>query len=267
GHDPEVLKFTEVTPGLIEGFQDWMQDEKGNKGATIRKNRSDVRRILKLAEKHKLIFDDPFEGVKPPKKEKPKPKVKLTYQQIQAIQKLSLKEGSYEYHAQNAFILAFYLNGLRFGDVAKMKWDQINNGRLEYRMSKSVKPVYIKIPEAAQQFLSRYRDKGGVYVFPFLEGLPKQDKDTIETRISGELAKVNEAIKEVAKQAGIKESVADQVSTHVARHSLAMYLVNEEYSIYDVSKALRHSSVTTTENYLDRLGLQAKDQTVESPFS
>src|SRR5699024_1646967 len=38
GDPTDVLKFTKVTAVLISGFIEWMEDVKGNKGSTIRKN-------------------------------------------------------------------------------------------------------------------------------------------------------------------------------------------------------------------------------------
>ncbi|WP_445666770.1 tyrosine-type recombinase/integrase [Fodinibius sp. AD559] len=269
----ENLLFTEINSDFLSRFQDWMQQEKGNKGTTIRKNMSDMRRILERARDANLLFNDPFDGVKPVKRGDPAPKVKLTHKQIQAMANLSLPEGSNEWNARNVFVLAFYLNGVRFGDMAKLTWGQINNGRLSYRMSKTGSVMYFPIPEPGKKILDKYRDSDktdDAYVFPFLDGLSKQerkDKTLVENNVSSSLVLVNKAIKEVGKQADIKESIADQISTHVARHSFAQYLVNKGVSIYEISRQLRHSKVSTTENYLDRLGLQAKDQTMDNPFN
>jgi site-specific recombinase XerD len=270
-HDTDALKFTEVTPGLIEGLQDWMQHEKGNKGSTIRKNMSDVRRILERAEKQNLIFNDPFEDVEPVNQSDPAPKVKLTYKQIKKLRNVSLPTGSMDDHVRNTFILQFYLYGTRAGDMIKMRWDRISGGRISYRMSKTKSVSYFKIPAPAMDILSQYRSEpaaNGV-MLPFLADLtPRElnDKQVVENAVSSALTVVNGKIKEVAKQAGINEEMADNISSHVARHSLATYLVNKEFSIYDISKRLRHKSVTTTEHYLNRLGLQAKDQAIETTF-
>jgi site-specific recombinase XerD len=263
------LLFTEVNSDFLTRFQEWMKNKKGNKGSTIRKNMSDMGRIIDRAIDSKLIFSDPFDGVKPVKKKAPAPKVKLTHEEIKAMEKLDLPKGSDAFHARNVFVLAFYFNGVRFGDMAKMKWERLKDGRLSYRMSKTGNVVYFPIPEPAEEILDYYRTEkqnDGDYVFPFLEGLNTTDKTTIENKVSSNLTIVNEEIKEVGKKAGIKEEVADQISTHVARHSFAQYLVNKGVSIYDINRQLRHSKISTTENYLDRLGLQAKDQTMENAF-
>lgn len=272
GHDREVLKFTEITPGLIEGFQDWMHDEKGNKGSTIRKNMSDVRRILKRAGKQNLIFNDPFEDVDPIKVDDPEPKMKLSYNEIKKLRDADLTESSTWDHVRDAFVLQFYLYGMRAGDMLKLKWDRIMDGRISYRMSKNKPANYFTIPAPAMKILDKYRsdDKGPKdVILPFLEHLtPKEWDNTtkVENAVSSALAIINEEIKEAAKAAGIDEDRADRISSHVARHSLAFYLVDEGYSIYEISKRLRHKSITTTERYLDRLGLQAKDQAIETEF-
>jgi len=271
-HGSKDLLFTEINSDFLSRLQAWMQDERDNKGSTIRKNMSDIRRILDRAKEANLIFYDPFKDVKPVKKGEPEPKVKLTHEQIKAIADLSLPKDSIEWNARNVFVLAFYLNGVRFGDMAKLTWSQIDNGRLSYRMSKTGSVMYFPIPKPGKKILNKYRDPEKTdndYVLPFLDGLSKEerkDKTTVENKVSSSLVLVNKAIKEVGKHAGIKESIADQITTHVARHSFAQYLINKGVSIYEISRQLRHSKVSTTENYLDRLGLQAKDQTMDNPF-
>lgn len=263
------LLFTEINSDYLTRFQEWMKNKKGNKGTTIRKNMSDIRRILERAFDAKLIFKDPFDGVKPVKQKDPAPKVKLTHKQIKKMASLQLPKDSDAFHARNVFVLSFYFNGVRFGDMAKMKWERVKDGRLSYRMSKTGNVVYFPIPGPAEGILDYYRKEkqnDSDYIFPFLEGLNTTDKTTIENKVSSNLTIVNEAIKEVGKKADIEEEIADQISTHVARHSFAQYLVNKGVSIYDISRQLRHSKISTTENYLDRLGLQAKDQTMENPF-
>lgn len=263
------LKFTEINSDYLSRFQKWMQDEKDNKGTTIRKNMSDMRRILERAKEAKLMFSDPFDDVKPVKQKDPEPKVKLTHDQIEAMANLSLPEDSTNWHARNVFVLSFYFNGIRFGDLARLKWKDVENERLSYRMSKTGNVVYFAIPDQAEEILDLYRNENksnNDYIFPFLARLPKYDKTTVENQISKKLASVNKAIKKVGKKAEINEDIADQISSHVARHSFAQYLVDKGVSIYEISRQLRHTKVSTTENYLDRLGLQAKDQTMDNPF-
>lgn len=270
-YSTEILKFTDVTPGLIESFQSWMKDTKGNKGSTIRKNMSDFRRILERAEKQNLIFDDPFEDVEPVKQGKSKTKVKLSYDKIKKIRDVELPKGSTEDHVRNMFLLQFYLYGMRAGDMLKLTWDRIEDGYISYNMSKTDETSYFTIAPDAVKILDQYRDDKHIngVILPFLADLSKKElhnKDIVETAISSSLTTVNETIKEITKLAGIKPELADIISSHVARHSLALYLVKKDYSIYEISERLRHSSVATTEQYLKSLGLQAKDQAIETTF-
>ncbi len=265
----QELKFTEISSDYLIRFQEWMHRERGNKPSTIRKNMSDMRRILTRARDANLIFHDPFEDVKPIKQQAPEPKVKLSHSQIKAMADLNLPEDSIEYHARNIFVLSFYLNGVRFGDMVKMKWSRVEGGKLSYRMSKTGNVVYFPIPDAGQRILAYYRHKETAsddFIFPFLKNLPDYRKSTVENKVSQILVDVNDALKDVARKAGVDEEKAKKVSSHVARHSFAQYLVEKGVSIYEISRQLRHTSVSTTENYLDRLGLQAKDQTMETPF-
>ena len=56
------------------------------------------------------------------------------------------------------------------------------------------------------------------------------------------------------------------LSTHIARHSFADVARSAGWSIYDISKALRHSSVEMTERYLKAFDTAALDDRMNELF-
>ncbi len=53
---------------------------------------------------------------------------------------------------------------------------------------------------------------------------------------------------------------------HVARHSFADMARQSGWSIYDISRALRHSNIAVTESYLSAIDEQAFDTGLDELF-
>jgi site-specific recombinase XerD len=258
------LLFTEINSQYLSKFQDHMKKDLGNKGSTIRKNMSDVHRIVKLAMDKQLIFQDPFDAVKPVKVNKPKYKSKLSLEEIKKIEDLNLPEGEMVWHARNAFVLSFYFCGMRFGDIATLEWKNVS-GKLEYQMNKTGVNINIKLLEGAKPILKMYDRPGKKpedYVFPFCEEANRKDKNDIKRKISSKNAYVNDKLDDIAKGAEIDKNL----SMHVARHSFAQYGANKGISLYKMMILLGHQSIKTTENYLDSINVQIGNDTLNEIF-
>jgi site-specific recombinase XerD len=257
------LLFTEINSQYLESFQDFMLNEYGNKASTIAKNMNDIRRILKEAKKKQLIFRDVFENVEPIKVEKPAYKTKLSYSEIQKLENLKLN--GIQEQARNAFVLAFYLSGMRFGDLATLQWQNVSGGVLSYEMSKTGTPIQQKIPQQAQKILKQYREPDSIpesYVLPLCEDIPPENSSELKRRISSLNANINARLKELATLAGIDKVL----SMHTARHSFAQHGVSKGNSVYRMQQLLGHASVKTTQNYLKRIDVEAKNKAIDSMF-
>ena len=60
-------------------------------------------------------------------------------EEIIKIEELELKENSLIWHVKNIFLFAFYNAGIRISDILLMTWDNIQDGRLVYKMYKTNK--------------------------------------------------------------------------------------------------------------------------------
>lgn len=65
-------------------------------------------------------------------------KVGLSREEVQRIEKLT-NLSKEELHAKNVWLFSFYFAGMRVGDVLTIKWSDIYDGRLHYRMNKNDK--------------------------------------------------------------------------------------------------------------------------------
>jgi len=73
---------------------------------------------------------------------------------------------------------------------------------------------------------------------------------------------VNRHLKTIATKAGIQASV----SFHVSRHSFANYALKKGMDLYAISKALGHSDLKVTEEYIKTFDEELLDQSMNQLF-
>jgi integrase len=131
---------------------------------------------------------------------------------------------------KNAFLFAFY-TGLRKGDIENLKWKNLpvinSNVELDLITGKKGVRLTYKLPSQATKFL-KHRGEENDKVF----GGFKYD------------GYQNEKLRAWVANAGIKK---ENVGSHTARHSFAVYHLSKGTPIYTLSKLMAHNSVRTTE--------------------
>jgi integrase len=140
-----------------------------------------------------------------------------------------------KYHEiKNAFLFASQTS-LRLGDIKNLKFEDIRkdgNETFLFILQQKTKGISnMKLSQVAvnsyKEQLKKYPD--GVCVFT----LPKSRSF------------INNKIREMAEDAGIKK----HIHFHVSRHSWATLALAKGVDIYTVSKIMKHSSVAITEIY------------------
>jgi site-specific recombinase XerD len=214
-----------------------------------------IRWLIKTNE----IKDDPFAKVDPVARTKTNQKTKLTFEQIEAIKNLQLKQGSDLWHVRNYFMYSFYNAGIRFGDLCCLTWENIIDGRLIYEMNKTGSRKSIQQMEPMRQILDLYRtDDCTGYIFPILQK-DFTDPGELRKRISSNNVIVNRHLKAIAKKAGIQANI----SFHVSRHSFANYALKKGMDLYSISKALGHSDLKITEEYINSFDEELLDKSMD----
>jgi integrase len=145
-----------------------------------------------------------------------------------------------EEQALDLFKLTFYLIGINYADLFKLKTSNVVNGRLEYRRSKTGKLYSIKLYPEALAIIDKYRGPGDN-----LLSLNNQ-----YTMCCNSLMCTNKMLKAVAVRAGLE--CAGNITTYWARHSWATLAANIDTPIEVISAALGHSyGSSTTAVYID----------------
>jgi integrase len=255
------IPFDEITANTLQGFQVYLQEPQeitvngqnatkhGNKPNTVYNHFKNLKRIFKKALHDEITESNPFDKFKPGKRTKTE-KARLSLEQIRAIEALELKPGTWIDVTRDAFMFSFYNAGIRFGDVARLQWKHIMDGRLKYNMSKTGTGKNIQLLKPALAILEKYRpsppDKDA-FIFPILDaGRDYTDEIFLKAQISSKNVIANKNLKSIARMAGIEANV----SFHVSRHSFADYARTSGMDIYNISKALGHADITITQAYL-----------------
>lgn len=244
-----------------------------NERTTILKKMHFLRGLLKKAVDygHLKNWINPFDQYtfKAPRVHKES----LTPEEMRQIIDLELDPHLTRYHARNIFCLQYYCAGSRIGDMLMMRWLNVQGDRLVFIMSKgrAKKARNIKLSPDAMRILEIYRKPGcrdQDFIFPFVKNGIDVERLMNSSRmkrtiLGGPTANINTSLKEVAHLAGI----AKNVSTHIARHSFARHALKATGDVYLVSKALGHSNLQITENYLESLDQGAVDAAINITFA
>ncbi|MCR9171564.1 MAG: site-specific integrase [bacterium] len=261
GYNPddnqENILFADVDLKVIKNFIAYLYSNDCST-STARAYLAQIRALYNEAIEEGMIEESisPFKkGFKMPASRRSKKRA-LTIEQIEAIRKLDLEQGSYLWKARNYFLFMFNNFGLNFIDLVQLKksqfsqieYDQNGNlvaGRISYYREKTDRPFSIKLTSESIEILNHYdigKKKSEDLIFPFAyENTEKGRKRYEQHRKT-----VNGHLKQIAQLAKIDENL----TTYYARHSWATIGKRNNLPITLISEALGHADTKTTEIYL-----------------
>ena len=260
-----TMPFSRLTLQFLRGYHTYMVGELGNSESTVASNFRAIKALVNRAIKDGLIARDDSPFIHFPVVEPRSTKAKLSLEEIDAITALDLKEGSSIWHARNYFLFSFYTCGARFKDVCFLTVGNVSGGRLQYTMRKTAIPKDIRLVPAARVIREHYNvdeRSPGEYLFPLLDKYNLSSADKLHRSVRSRNVVVNRLLKDIAAQAGI----TPELSFHMSRHSWADYARREGWDVYKTSKALGHTDLKTTENYLRGFDAASFDSAMERLF-
>jgi len=174
-------------------------------------------------------------------------KIGLNEDEILKIEGLDLQIHTMTWHTRNVFLFSFYLAGIRISDVLNMKWSDIIEDRLFYKMSKNNKIDSLKLPTKVLEILEYYRTDQKSYadfIFPELKKIGNKETKAKYSTIKSAIKRFNNSLAEIANLAEIDK----KITNHIARHSFGN-IAGEKVSPQMLQKLYRHSSLSTTIGY------------------
>jgi len=260
------LRSSEITKKHVEAF---VKKHDNCTRSTVRMYLKIVRFASSFAAREKLdTKSEDLHGYKLPKAGR-SIKTKLTKEEIAAFKKVEAT--GQKKQAQDMFMLAIYLRGMRIGDVIQIKQSQFKNGRYVYESEKSEHLFNIKLVPDALEIVNRYLD-GREYLFTFfnwketefienkflsaeenLALLAKHREENLKSRakhISSIVTRINGMLKEIAAEAGITKTA----STHIAKHSFSRLAIERAKGDLNLSMDLvGHSDLKEHQKYIFEL--------------
>lgn len=284
------ILFSELTSSFLSKFETYLHTLRNerNPEATLHPNTIVTNFNIFKAIVNRAIMTDklikseknPFLGYKLNSRIKTT-KEKLNESEIRLIEQLSLPEGTLIWDCRNYFLFSFYLAGIRAGDFIQLRWCNITSeGRLEYRMGKTMKDRNIKLHQKALDILKLYDKegkKGTDYIFPLLDNeapyakaVTEEQKATLPPELIVKLndttnsknSLINKYLGKIAKQAGIEK----RITFHIARHSFAKVAKDNKVDNNHLKELLGHSNIQITEGYMGNFETEATDSVMASIF-
>lgn len=265
----EDLLFAQLDATEILKFR---QSMKGLSNSSISMHLRNLRAVYNLGIElgAALQNDYPFKKNKSIMKELPVAHTgrALTKDSVDSIRqyKEKLNKGSELWHACNYFIFGYVGRGINFQDMARLKWDGVKDGRVEFVRFKTRSKVQdmssFAINEELAEILSWYRRNNtqlhNPFVFPVLNASHKSEYQKFN-RIKKVRKMVNASLVEIGQEL----ELTVKLTTYVWRHTFASVMKNKlNAPLSMISEMLGHKSLSTTEAYLAQFPDVDKDKAV-----
>lgn len=256
------LEFTDITVTFLTNYETYLTSI-GNATNTVHTNLKTIRAILYEAIKqgHMPQELNPFFTFKL-KKQKTE-KIRPREDQLQKIMELKPELESVKL-AKDMFLFSLYCAGIRAGDLLQLTPRNIHNKVLRYQMDKTDYNRVITLVPAALAIYEKYsHTKPDEPIFPLLT---KQDLIAPKKKLFSRISSCNSILNKNLKKIAVATEIDIPLTMHMARHGFSELARKKGISIYDISKALGHSSIAITENYLESFDEDAMEGTMNEIF-
>lgn len=151
--------------------------------------------------------------------------------------------------AKDVFLLAFYLNGMAFVDLAYLPRTAYIRDRhiIVYKRHKTDVQVCVHITDKVWQLMKPFLSTGNSpFLFSFLDGAA--GKDSRHKRYRAAMKSINNALHKIGEALGFSQVL----TLYVARHTFASMALEAGCITDNVRLCMGHTSIRTTEIYLRR---------------
>lgn len=257
------LQFREIDEAFLRRFMTFLKTKKGNSQRSIINTLVVIRTIYNRAIKMGIIDRKyyPFGADKIRIKFPETEKIGLSVEEMRTLEALENLTPQ-EQHARNVWLFSFLLAGMRVGDVLQIRWSDIYDSRLLYRMNKNEKLLSLKLPEKIYPILEIYEvDKQNEddFIFPEMKKANLKNPKDVLAKTKTATKKFNKYLASVAKKAGIHK----KLTMHIARHTFGN-ISGDKIPIQTLQRLYRHSSITTTINYQSNFIHKDFDEALDS---
>ncbi len=241
------FSFSEITPERLKCFERSLLARKCELN-TISMYMRMLRSIYNQAVEEGLapyapkLFNDVFTGNDTTEKRAVSPHV------IRQLKEADLSERPALAMSRDLFLLSFYLRGIPFVDLIRLRKTDLNQHTLHYHRSKTGTQLTVKVEPCARALLVKYasHDKKS----PFLLSIVTKEGAKGYVQYQSALRKYNSHLGKLSKLLRLKV----RLTSYVARHSWATAAYHQGISVSVICESLGHSSEKVTYTYLASFG-------------
>lgn len=259
-----ILKFAKrdnlsmrmITPTFCQQYEDYMLKKSKTKtrnGAGI--NLRQIRILFNEAIDRGLIPADwyPFNKYSIPYERKTKQY--LTEDELVDFKEFKFTSTEQQRFAQDMFLVSYYCNGSNPADFLRFKYNDIKDGFIVFYRQKiknsrkaNLKPVRVAMIAELKEIIDRIGNDPSIpdnYIFNVLErGMTDAEEYKKIRRVTNAMSK---SLKTLAKNLGLGKNI----TIGKARHTLANILKDREVNREFIKDLFAHTSIVTTEHYLE----------------
>lgn len=155
------------------------------------------------------------------------------------------------------FTFMVHCHGLRVSDALTVRTIDIKNGYIQIRELKTGsrkglgKMKKVLVNNVLQTIIDKYAGHSKYYIFPMLTKEPDDPKTNRDYRkhLDVKISVANRNLKLIAAHLGIDKNITN----HVARHTFASLVDDQNVDIRDIQQMLNHSKLEQTIKYIHRL--------------
>ena len=251
------LNFNQITPEFLRGYEAEMKKAELSMTYTSI-NLRQLRAVYNMAIHEGIIkdYNYPFSQSRNDRKYKIRKgsnrKIALTTEELKLLRQYK-PETKARRTAYLYWWFSFYCNGINVVDICQMQYKHIKGDTVEYLRKKSidtetlVKPISFKLSERISSIikeLGNQNNSADTFVFKLLNH-GDSPKD-IRRKAQNLTHVIDTHMKKISK----KLEFGKEITTYTARHSFATYMYRSGSSIEEISEAMGHASIETTQRYL-----------------
>ena len=246
----EELLFKEITSFLITNYEAWLKARRLCRNTTSFYMRT-LRTVYNQAVREGLTVDvQPFRRVytgidKTVKRA-------LSVAELKRIKSLDLSLHPRLDFARDLFLLAFYLRGISFIDLAFLRKADLQDGYITYCRRKTGRPLSIRWETEMQQLLDKHPASQTRYLLPII----REENGLEHKQYRNQEQCINRRLKVIAKLLRLSMPL----TLYVARHSWASIARSQDIPIAVISEAMGHDSEQTTQIYLNSILMDRIDE-------
>ena len=263
------IKFSAIDNQWLKGYELHLKKE-GKARNTIGIRFRSLRALYNKAIADEVVKKDyyPFETFRVSQFHEQTKKRAIKREDIKRIIDLDLRtitnyRSPYLELGRDLFVFSYLSCGINLADMARIRYADIFNGRLQYHRKKTNKLITCKLQEPALKIIEKYRKEKVTpedYIFPILD----RKVHKTETQIRDKIRKANKATNKALHKIEEKLGLPIELTTYVARHSFATVLKRSGVSVSIISESLGHSSEKVTQIYLDSFDNEQIDNAMQN---